>query len=288
MTGRSACRSSLRRAVTMKSSAYRTKPPIPAVSFCKPSNAIFAMTGLTTPPCGTPAVVSRKTSASTEPALSHCFTNSLAGKNSSLERRKLWQIVSNALLTSASRTQRSLPCLFRQRQHCSMASWQLRPGRNPYCETQTESHSMAPEHFSRLFVRYGSELLEYPTVVAYRQPLGYTRAWQVLPSRFVFFQFTGQFHASFGRQHQLFVNSWCPSTLILLCYSAHRQKQVRETSQHQLHQATHLLPLSILGYPENTSSQVPNSFPDGLPVDGRPVIEFLGSDVLQDSIFCQG
>jgi hypothetical protein len=58
--------------------------------------------------------------------------------------------------------------------------------------------------------------------------------------------------------------------------------------QHELHQASNPIPLPVLGCPEDSLSQVPNLLSDALPLEARPLVKFLGSDFLLESIFHLG
>ncbi|SQD94241.1 exported hypothetical protein [Parafrankia sp. Ea1.12] len=114
---------------------------VPAAS-SMPWSAIFKSNGEITPPCGAPFLVGVYRPLSTTPAFSQARTCSRAGKPSSFSSRWLWSSRSNAASRSASRTQ---PRVFLPRatfQIISIASWQPRPGRKPYCLASSRaSHS---------------------------------------------------------------------------------------------------------------------------------------------------
>jgi len=70
---------------------------------------------------------------SNTPAFSHAAIRSLAGNWPSASRRRPWSIRSNALDKSASKIHSLFAPIPQQVVNkAAIASWQLRPGRNPY------------------------------------------------------------------------------------------------------------------------------------------------------------
>jgi hypothetical protein len=104
-----------------------------------------------TPPCGVPSSVGvNPLPASNTPAVSQPAIMSLAGNDPSWPSRKEWLILSNAALRSASRIHALVDLPFRVRKSDPPASWQERPGRNPYdLGSNRASHSGSSAFLTR-------------------------------------------------------------------------------------------------------------------------------------------
>src|SRR6266568_5021264 len=94
---------------------------------------MFNNKGEITPPCGVPTSVGENPRpASKIPAFNQPATIRLAGKSPIVLSRCSWSMLSNAPARSASRIHTRLDLPRRALNKDSIASWQPRPGRNPY------------------------------------------------------------------------------------------------------------------------------------------------------------
>ena len=125
---------------------------MPAAS-SSPCNAMFRSKGEITPPWGVPSSVGASPlPGSNTPAFSQSRIRSLAGNDPISASRWSWPILSNAPARSASRIHVRLALPRRVVNRYSIASWQPRPGRNPYDRASNraspgspgESHPRAP------------------------------------------------------------------------------------------------------------------------------------------------
>ena len=143
---------SLSLAVTIKSSAYLTKPSFGLIDLMcssNPCNPIFANNGLMTPPWGVPVSVGLKIFLSINPAFNHPLISLPCG-NEPIELRIVsWAMLSKKLEMSASKTHVCPPLLgwaFSLIHACCIASWLLLPHLNPYeFGSNTASHSGSSE-----------------------------------------------------------------------------------------------------------------------------------------------
>src|SRR6266542_5408589 len=108
-----------------------------------PCKATFSSTGLITPPCGLPRSVGAHRPWSITPACNQATILPLAGNDPSWPSRWAWSIWSNAAARSASSAhcRRQVAPRAVTKMAC-IASWQPRPGRNPYDrDSNRASHS---------------------------------------------------------------------------------------------------------------------------------------------------